>query len=153
LPYRIALVACPLLMLPALVGAQRLSAPTHALMDEILDVRVRGLPSGGRATLRASMPDSAGRSWTAAADFVADARGEIIPARDAAQAGAYVGVDPMGLVTMMDVADRAGTLRYVTPTLGDVPLGTGGSPRANAAAQADAWPRALRFLSRALRAQ
>ena len=30
---------------------------------------------------------------------------------------------------------------------------TGGSPRANAAAQADAWPRALRFLSQALRAQ
>ena len=123
LPYRIALVACPLLMLPALVGAQRLSAPTHALMDESLDVRVRGLPSGGRATLRASMRDSAGRSWTAAADFVADARGEIVPARHAARTGAYVGVDPMGLVTMMDAADAPGTLRYVPPTLGDVPLG------------------------------
>ena len=123
LPYRIASVACPLLMLPALAGAQHVSAPTRALMDEILDVRVRGLPSGGRATLRASMRDSAGRSWTAAADFVADPRGEIIPARHAAQAGAYVGVDPMGLVTMMDVADRPGTLRYATPTLGDVPLG------------------------------
>ena len=123
LPYRIASVACPLLMLPALVGGQRLSAPARALVDEVLDVRVRGLPSGGRATLRASMRDSAGRRWVAVADFVADARGEIVPARRAAQAGAYLGVDPMGLVTMMDVADRPGTLRYVTPTLGDVPLG------------------------------
>jgi dienelactone hydrolase len=30
-------------------------------------------------------------------------------------------------------------------------LETGGTPRANAAAQADAWPRVLRFLSAALR--
>lgn len=116
------------LTVSALIGlagnatAQQVSAPATALMDEVLDIRVTGLVPRQRVTLRALTPDSAGRSWRAEGEFVADDRGEIVLARDSSVAGSYTGVDPMGLVTTMELPDQPGVEQYVPPGLGDVPL-------------------------------
>src|SRR5687768_4369977 len=81
---------------PAHANAQRLVAPRTAAMDEPFAVRATGLRPGQRASIRATMRDSAQRTWVAEAEFDADARGEIDVARHEARAGSYAGVDAMG---------------------------------------------------------
>lgn len=117
-----ALLASAFFFLPRTAAGQRLVAPASALMDEVLDVRISGLRPGQRVTLRATMPDSAQRTWRAEAVFVANSRGEINIARDASLAGSYTGVDPMGLVTSMDLPDQPGVAVYFPPSLDSVPV-------------------------------
>ncbi len=107
---------------PAGTSAQQLVVPATAAMDEAFSVRATGLRVGERATIRATMRDSAQQTWRAEAEYVADARGEIDVARHPSLGGSYVGVEPMGLATSMDLPDRAGTAVYVPPSLGDVPV-------------------------------
>jgi dienelactone hydrolase len=106
---------------PLAVSAQRLVVPRTALMDEPFAVRATGLRPGARVMIRATMPDSARRVWSAEAEYVADARGEIDVSRDPSVGGAYDGVDAMGLVTAMDLPDQPGTAVYVAPALDSVP--------------------------------
>jgi dienelactone hydrolase len=111
------------LFLPTAAASQRLTAPASALMDEVLHIHISGLLAGQRVTVRATMPDSAGRSWRAEADFMANSRGEISLDRDAAIAGSYTGVDPMGLITSMDLLSDPGGGIYIPPSLlSDVPV-------------------------------
>jgi hypothetical protein len=93
-------------------SAQRLVVPRTVVMDELFAVRATGLRSGQRAIVRAATRDSTQRLWRAEAAFVADARGEVDVSRQAALAGSYSGVDPMGLVTSMDLSDRPGSAVY-----------------------------------------
>jgi dienelactone hydrolase len=118
----IAPTATLLLFAPLAIPAQRLAVPRAALMDETFAVRATGLQPSARATIRATMLDSAQRLWRAEAEFVADARGEIDVARDPSIGGAYVGVEAMGLVTAMDLPDRPGTAAYVAPGTDSVPV-------------------------------
>jgi dienelactone hydrolase len=117
---RASLPLCILAALPAAAAAQRLIAPARTRMDDVLDVRVVGLRPSQRVTLRATMRDSAQRTWRAEARFAANRSGEVVPARDPSLGGSYTGVDPMGLVTSMDLPGRAGSSIYVAPGLMDL---------------------------------
>jgi dienelactone hydrolase len=90
-------------------------------MDEVLDIQVSGLRPGQRVTLRSTMKDSAGRTWSAEAVFAADDLGRVTPAREASLGGSYTGVDAMGLITSMDRSDQPGTATYAPPGLGIIP--------------------------------
>src|SRR5687768_14304174 len=104
-----AVMAAAFLLVVRTGGGQGVVAPPSALMDEVLEIHVSGLRPGQRVTLRSTMKDSAGRTWSGEAVFAADDRGRVIPARDASLGGSYTGVDAMGLITSMDLSDRPGT--------------------------------------------
>jgi dienelactone hydrolase len=84
-------------------------APDRPLLDTALDIRVTGAPARGRVTVHARQADAWGRSWASRAVFTADEAGEVALVRDAPVDGTYAGVDPMGLVWSMRLADPAPT--------------------------------------------
>jgi dienelactone hydrolase len=104
-----ALLASVLILVPRTAAGQRLVAPASALMDEMLHVRISGLRPGQRVALRASMSDTARRTWRAETVFVADS-------------GSEISVDAMGLVTSMDLPEQPGAAVYSPPGLDSVPL-------------------------------
>jgi dienelactone hydrolase len=69
-------------------------------MDEIVRLRVLGLPPQSRVTLAAEM-SLGGYHWASSASFLADRRGSIDLARDTPASGSYNGRDPMGLFWSM----------------------------------------------------
>jgi dienelactone hydrolase len=118
----IAVVGFTLLAFPAAAVGQRMRGPVDALMDAVIDVRISGLRPGQRVLVRASMPDSTERVWRAEAEFVANRRGEVSTTRDSAVAGSYVGIQPMGLATSMDLPEQPGAATYTSPSLDGVPM-------------------------------
>jgi dienelactone hydrolase len=91
-------------------------------MDERIAIRVSGLRPLQHVTLRATTPDSAGRTWRSEVIFVADSSGQIDTRRSPALGGSYTGVDPMGLVTAADIAGSPSMARYTAPGLVNIPL-------------------------------
>src|SRR5690348_3020318 len=75
--------------------------PARSMVDELLSIRLTGLPPGERVTLRASQVDDLQRTWRAHATFVADARGEVDVTEQAPVAGTYSDADAMGLIWSM----------------------------------------------------
>jgi dienelactone hydrolase len=75
--------------------------PNKALADEVAVVRASGLTPNERVSIRADLVDGAGEPWSAQADFVADAEGEVDSSRQAPVKGSYSEVSSMGLVWSM----------------------------------------------------
>ncbi len=106
-----------LLLLAAVLAlpAQTLDVtPGRALFDEAPVIRVRGLAAGERVGIRADLADGAEQTWTAQAEFVADAHGEVDVSQQASIAGSYKGVSPAGLIWAMR-PDSRGTRAYQPP--------------------------------------
>ncbi len=74
--------------------------PETPLLDDVLSVRVTGLPAGKEVTLRARA-ESRGRAWESRATFTADTQGVVDLRKDAPVRGTYSGADPMGLFWSM----------------------------------------------------
>ena len=85
----------------ATAGARLEIAPNPAFIDEDVALRVRGLPPNARVTIRASVRDDAGMLWESRGVFVADALGNVDPAKQESQEGTYRGIDAMGLFWSM----------------------------------------------------
>ena len=75
--------------------------PPCSMVDEPLRIRLTGLQSGQRVTLRASQSDDHQRTWRSHATFVADSNGDVDVASQAPLDGTYSGADAMGLVWSM----------------------------------------------------
>jgi len=78
--------------------------PARSMVDEPLGVRVTGLESEQRVTLRASQTDDAARTWRAHATFVAGGHGQVDLSAQAPVTGTYTGADAMGLIWSMALA-------------------------------------------------
>ena len=67
----------------------------------VIDIRVSGLAAGQQVSIAAEESDASGVRWSSAASYVADGQGRLDLARDAATAGSYTGVHPMGLLATL----------------------------------------------------
>jgi len=81
---------------PAGTAPQLIIAPTSALLDDPVAIRLAGLAPGQAVELRART-ELGGRLRDAVATFRADAAGSVNPATQAPEGGTYAGVDPTGL--------------------------------------------------------
>lgn len=72
-------------------------APQPALFDDVLSIRLSGLPENQPVTLRALLEDERARTWTSHATFLTDVSGCIDLSEQAPLSGSYQGQDPMGL--------------------------------------------------------
>ena len=101
-------------------------APNPSFIDEDVSIRVSGVPSGARVTLRAEVNDDAGRVWEASGTYVADAAGTVDVASQESLGGTYRGRDGMGLFWSMklEAAARGGraTFRKDSPAAATVAL-------------------------------
>jgi dienelactone hydrolase len=97
--------------------------PEHPLIDDLLSVTITGLPREREMTCRAEMHDGFGRRWVATAIFVSDVAGQVDLSAQAPVAGAYDGVDPMGVfwALALDPPDATGP---ATPQKDLEPLAT-----------------------------
>jgi len=80
------------------------ATPTIGLIDEPLQIAVRGLPPGAVATVRAHLLDPRGVPWSSHAAYRADGEGSIDLTRDAPVSGMYAGIDGDGLIASLSVA-------------------------------------------------
>jgi dienelactone hydrolase len=101
-------------------------APNPSFIDEDVSIRVSGVPSGARVTLRAEVNDDAGRVWEASGTYVADAAGTVDVASQESLGETYRGRDGMGLFWSMklEAAARGGraTFRKDSPAAATVAL-------------------------------
>ena len=85
-----------------------------ALVDQIVRIRVTGLPAGGRVTLEATTTDGENQRWRSHSTFVADRSGVVDLHRHAPVEGTYAGTDGMGLFwSMVPVVGDPGTVSFV----------------------------------------
>ena len=82
-------------------------SPSRVLLDEAAAIQASGLQAGERVTIRSELNDGAGERWTAQADFLADAQGNLDLSKQAPQAGSYKEVSAMGLVWSMMPASKS----------------------------------------------
>jgi dienelactone hydrolase len=86
-----------------------------ALMDEVVKIRVSGLPPQGKVALTARAQWH-GQAWQAQASFIADQNGEIDVAVQAPVSGSYTGRDAMGLFwSMRPSANKNASGHHVKP--------------------------------------
>ena len=78
--------------------------PNPALVDEKLNVRIRGLEPGKTVVVRAFLEDKDGRKWESYAGFAADSGGVVDLSRQPPLNGTYEGISAMGLIESMQVA-------------------------------------------------
>jgi acyl-CoA thioester hydrolase/bile acid acetyltransferase-like protein len=97
-------------------------SPQAALVDEPVDVSVRGLPTGARTTVTATATDARGIAWSASAQFQATSAG-VVSLGQPSLGGSYTGVKPMGLFTLMTPPPDSSRDWFLYPTAGyDVAL-------------------------------
>ncbi len=91
--------------------------PEASMVAQPLTVRATGLRPGQPVILRALSTDSEGQVWQSFAGFYADRLGVVDVSEQAPVSGLYAGVEPMGLVTSMDLpsADRKWAQRFQLP--------------------------------------
>ncbi len=66
------------LLLSGSVLAQTLEVvPARVMTDEAVAIRAAGLAPNERVDIRSELTDGAGATWTAQAEFLADAQGEV----------------------------------------------------------------------------
>jgi hypothetical protein len=82
-------------------------SPSPALMDDRVTINVTGLPPGRCVTIRARSRDQGGHWWRSSAIFAARQDGSIDLSAQAPIAGAYAGVDAMGLFWSMEADPSA----------------------------------------------
>jgi dienelactone hydrolase len=86
------------------VNAQTIEvSPNPALVDEKLDIRIRGLEPGKTVVVRAFLEDKDGRKWESYAGFAADSGGVVDLSRQPPLNGTYEGISAMGLLESMQV--------------------------------------------------
>ena len=85
---------------PDKVQASMSVSPQTALVDEPVDVSVRGLPTGARTTVTAKATDADGTIWSASAQFQATSAG-VVSLHQPSLGGSYSGINPMGLFQLM----------------------------------------------------
>jgi dienelactone hydrolase len=78
--------------------------PDRPLLDDVLDIRISGLPPESLITVRAVSTDDSSQLFQSFASFRADSKGAVYLARQTPIAGTYQGIDPMGLFWSMNVA-------------------------------------------------
>ncbi len=84
------------------LSAQTLEVvPNRVLLDESAAIRAHGLEPNERVTIRSGLTDGGGEAWTAQADFIADAQGNVDVSKQAPAGGAYKDVSAMGLIWYM----------------------------------------------------
>jgi len=77
--------------------------PNPALVDEKLNIRIRGLESGKTVVVRAFLEDKDSRKWESYAGFAADSGGVVDLSRQPPLNGTYEGISAMGLIESMQV--------------------------------------------------
>src|SRR5215471_1052993 len=98
-------------------SARRIAvAPARVLLDERFSVRLSGFEPGSQVTVRARMPDDAGRTWQSSATFAADASGAVDVDAQRPISGSYDSADTMGLIWSMRVLDEDEALRAFVKT-------------------------------------
>src|SRR5215471_18705522 len=86
------------------VNAQTIEvSPNPALVDEKLDIRIRGLEPGKTVVVRAFLEDKDGHKWESYAGFAADSGGVVDLSRQPPLNGTYEGISAMGLIESMQV--------------------------------------------------
>ena len=85
------------------------------LLDEPVRLRLEGVPAGRRIRIVATGTDADGVRHTSWAEYRADGSGRVEPARQAALAGTYAGVDPRGLWWSMRAAPERGFRASLDP--------------------------------------
>ncbi len=80
----------------------RIVAPAVALIDEDVRFQVVGLTPKATYDLQAEFVSRAGTVWRSKAQFVADEKGVIDPAKMAPASGSYQGTDPIGMFWSME---------------------------------------------------
>jgi dienelactone hydrolase len=87
-------------------GQIRFEVPSNgAFVDEDVRVRLSGLAPHQRVRIHATTEDDDNRRWSSDAQFRADVRGEVDPAKQESTGGSYRGVAPMGLFWSMRLAN------------------------------------------------
>lgn len=106
-------VACLAALMPGIVlagpgpGDAALEfEPKEPIADEVVRIRITGLPPGATVELRAEA-ECFGRAWVSTATFTADSLGSLDLSRQAPTAGDYSGTDAMGLFWSMRPRDDA----------------------------------------------
>ncbi len=89
--------------------------PNPAPADQPVMIRLSGLAPDEPAMLSAQFVDATGSQWEAEAAFRADGRGVVDPATQAPLAGAYSGVQPMGLLWSATLNGGGASPRNVNP--------------------------------------
>lgn len=91
-------------------------SPAQPLMDDVVHVTVRGLPSNALVTVRAQLIAPDGRRWQSHASFWADKNGVVDLSTQAPVNGTYDTVDPMGLSWSMapDATQKQGSASFLT---------------------------------------
>lgn len=82
-------------------------APSRALLDEPVAIKLSGFDPERPVTVRAQTKDGGGKRWASAATFVAGRDGTVDLTAQAPIAGGYTGVHPMGLFWSMLPQDGA----------------------------------------------
>ena len=78
--------------------------PSSSLIDEKVEIFVRGLTDGQKITLRATVVGDKSEVFESHAHYIADKHGEVDVCRDSSVGGSYSGVSPMGLLWSMKPA-------------------------------------------------
>ena len=90
-------------------------SPSSVFLERPISVTVTGLRAGQHATITASAVDADGATWQSSTTFVASAAG-VVEGSQAAVAGSYTGVDPMGVFDRMKpVTGTPDAAAFITP--------------------------------------
>ena len=102
-PHKFALALIALsALIPATSHSQTLSiTPAVAPVDQPVAITATGLQPNEEVTLRSSLEDGGGNTWTAEAKFTADSTGKLDLTQVAPLKGSYKGVSAMGLIWSM----------------------------------------------------
>lgn len=69
-----------------------------SLADEVLDIKIKGLPRKQNITLQAKLVDDSSKEFESHAFYQSDKDGEVHLASQPSMGGSYSGVEPMGLL-------------------------------------------------------
>lgn len=78
--------------------------PQQSLIDEKIDISVKGLLPGQPVTIEASLVGDSNEQFESFGQFTADEAGKVCLAKHHCHAGTYTGVDVMGLLWSMQLA-------------------------------------------------
>jgi dienelactone hydrolase len=91
------------------------ASPADALTDEVLSIRLAGVPADAKVTVAASAADEAGSRWRSEARFVVGPEGAVDVGDVAPSSGSYDRADPMGLLWSMGPPEGAKDPRFRMP--------------------------------------
>lgn len=84
--------------------AELIVTPRQSLVDEKINISVKGLSPGQPITLTAKLVGDSKEEFESFGHFVADEAGRVCVAEHPSLSGTYTGVDPMGLLWSMQLS-------------------------------------------------